>query len=318
MDNTSGDSSVWNGQLTPQSQNGLHSFPPTPLQSFDGSFQQPTALGKRPLQLDDVQEFPQAKRHEMADYTSMFDNSSATVPDWSLQSHSTPPGAIGAGLSDEAADMCAMWFGKYAILPGDRHIDSLSQLTGEPADAIRHWFGRLLKQGMGGSFADSAYRSQTSSSQQNVWNDFPTDLFQVPQLTSEESTEEVEPITVASLAHSTTTTTTVQPVNALQSRKKQRCTPTEDPSLLSRDANKIYQCTRKCGKRYGRKCDWKRNEEEGYPCKSWVCSLCTSEGVENVKACYRKYHFAQVSSRPSTPLNIFIAPRGLLVSLKRP
>jgi hypothetical protein len=56
--------------------------------------------------------------------------------------------SIEMGLSDEAADMCAMWFAKYGILPSDKHIDSLSQLTGESADAIRHWFGRLMKQGM--------------------------------------------------------------------------------------------------------------------------------------------------------------------------
>lgn len=269
------------------------------MQSFDASFQEPTALGKRPLQLDDVYDFPQAKRLEVADYTSpaLFSlaDSSATAADWTIQAQSTPSGSFGAGLNDEAADMCAMWFSKYAILPGDRHIESLSQLTGEPAEAIRQWFGRLLKQGMGGSFGDSAYRSQTSLSQPtDVWNDFPTDLVQVPQLTPEQSTEELESALDVGMTHNATTT--IQTVTAPQGRKKQRCTPTEDRSLLGRDVNKVYQCTRKCGKRYGRKCDWKRNEEEGYPCKSWVCSLCTSEGVENVKACYRKYHFAQVSS----------------------
>jgi hypothetical protein len=90
------------------------------------------------------------------------------------------------------------------------------------------------------------------------------------------------------------TTIVGQPASTLRGGKK-RCSPTEDRDLLARDPNKIYQCTRKCGKRYGRKCDWKRNEEEGYPCKSWVCSLCISEGVENVRPCFRKYHFVQVS-----------------------
>jgi len=26
-----------------------------------------------------------------------------------------------------------------------------------------------------------------------------------------------------------------------------------------------------------------------------VCSLCISEGIENVRPCFRKYHFVQVS-----------------------
>lgn len=290
MDNTSGSASMWNGQLTPQSQTALNSFPPTPSQSFEELYQTSFTnnLGKRSLQLD-AQDFPQAKRQETADFSTL---SSA----WSLDGLTTSsPSAVSFGISDEAADMCATWFNKYAILPSDRHINSLSQLTGESAEAIRHWFGRLLKQGMGGSHGDSAYKSQTALfPQDQFWNDYSTDLVQVPQLASEESTQEA--ITTPEF-ECTQPTTVVQPANALRGGKKQRCSPTDDRSLLSRDPNKIYQCTRKCGKRYGRKCDWKRNEEEGYPCKSWVCSLCTSQGVENVKACFRKYHFAQVSSR---------------------
>lgn len=172
----------------------------------------------------------------------------------------------------------------------DRHIDSLSQLTGEPADSIRHWFGRLMKQGMNTS--DSAYKSQTGLQfSDQFWSDSSTGLAQIPQLPLEESTQ--ESMTTPNLCAERETTTVTPSANALRGGKKSRCTPTDDLTLLSRDSSKIYQCTRKCGKRYGRKCDWKRNEEEGYPCKSWVCSLCTSGGVENVKPCFRKYHFAQ-------------------------
>jgi hypothetical protein len=140
----------------------------------------------------------------------------------------------------------------------DRHIDSLSQLTGESTDAIRHWFGRLMKQGMGTSQGDSAYKSQTALQQpEQFWNSF-----EVPQLPLEESTQE-SITTPAVAAHETATVSPSASTNALRGGKKSRCAPTEDRSLLSRDSNKIYQCTRKCGKRYGRKCDWKRNEEEG-------------------------------------------------------
>lgn len=293
---------MWNSHLTPESLI-MDSFPTTPTQSFE-MYQTNigTSLGKRPRQ-PDVEDFTQSKRHEpTGDYTlSSFSSAS-------------PQMDVVQGLSDEAADVCTTWFNKYAVLPSDRHIDSLSQLTGESADAIRQWFGRLLKQGMGG--ADSAYKSQTDMMPALYWSDsYTTDLVptheqtggQVPQqIPTPQLTQEN---TVASERRSSNDTTVLgQPASTLRGGKK-RCAPTKDQDLLARDPNKVYQCTRKCGKRYGRKCDWKRNEEEGYPCKSWVCSLCTSEGVENVRPCFRKYHFVQVSE-----LLFFVATRLLQVA----
>jgi hypothetical protein len=144
----------------------------------------------------------------------------------------------------------------------DRHIDSLSQLTGESPTAIRNWFGQALKQGM---THDSAYKSQTGFTHQDpvlyTGSSVPSEtvaqaLF--PEISCTHDTQ----MTVAAAA------TTAQ--GPLRGGRK-GCNPTDDPELLKRDSNKIYQCTRKCGKRYGRKCDWKRNEEEGYPSKSWIC-----------------------------------------------
>lgn len=146
-------------------------------------------------------------------------------------------------------------------LHSDRHINSLSQLTGESADAIRHWFGQALKQGMNSH--DSAYKSQTSFTTQDPI------LFPVSQGPSEAVTQPlISDIPCVSDAQATITTASQSPLRG----GKKGCHPTDDPALLGRDPNKIYQCTRKCGKRYGRKCDWKRNEEEGYPSKSWMCS----------------------------------------------
>ena len=282
MDNTMSNASMWNSHLTPESL-VLNSFPTTPTQSLD--MYQPslgTSLGKRPLQVD-VEDFPQSKRHE-------------STGDYTLASFSSgSPHMDVTGLSDEAADVCTTWFNKYAVLPSDRHIESLSQLTGESSDAIRQWFGRLLKQGMGGH--DSAYKSQTDMMPALCWSDsYTTDL--VPQqqpIHQQLPTQQLTQENTATPERRSSNDTTTQPASTLRGGKK-RCTPTEDRDLLARDPNKIYQCTRKCGKRYGRKCDWKRNEEEGYPCKSWVCSLCVSEGVENVRPCFRKYHFVQVSN----------------------
>ncbi|KAJ5055694.1 hypothetical protein J3E72DRAFT_227946 [Bipolaris maydis] len=239
-------------------------YPQTPASQFLASM--PTQLntyGKRPLQLE-ADDFPQSKRQASYDFP-LFPTPPATntTSSWGLEA--TPSTTTVEGLSDEAADVCATWF------TNDRHIDSLSQLTGESADAIRSWFGQLLKQGMGkGGPSDSAYKSQTAHIQQqdSFWNDhtYQTDLLQ----TSPSQPLLLENITTPEISYSqdNVVSTTVQPVTATRSCKK-RCTPTDDLELLGRDPRKIYQCTRKCGKRYGRKNDWKRKEEEGYPCKKY-------------------------------------------------
>ena len=72
-----------------------------------------TALGKRPLQSMEGDEFPQAKRHEaIADFTLFPPTTS-----WGLDAQLTPASSVELGITDEAADMCAMWFNKYNILP---------------------------------------------------------------------------------------------------------------------------------------------------------------------------------------------------------
>ncbi|KAF2868701.1 hypothetical protein BDV95DRAFT_119900 [Massariosphaeria phaeospora] len=261
LDNTMG-STAW----TSHPNDSLTSFPLTPVQSFDSMYQpQFTALGKRPLQFD-LQDFPQSKRHETF---SSFPASPSTGSSWAVDTQPTPTSLNETTLSDQAVEVCTMWFNQYAMLPNDLHIDSLSQLTGEPSSSIRRWFGQLLKQGLTGH--DSAYKSQTSPSQQDP-------IFG----------EMTQQMTTSSMGDHE-----IQRQQPSIHRGKKSCVPTDDRELLGRDPSKIYQCTRKCGKRYGRKCDWKRNEEEGYPSKSWVCSLCISQGMEKVKPCFRKYHFSQ-------------------------
>jgi len=77
-----------------------------------------TALGKRPLQLDS-QDIPQAKRHETIGDFILFPPMPATTTasSWPLDAQLTPAASVEVGISDEAADMCAMWFNKYNILP---------------------------------------------------------------------------------------------------------------------------------------------------------------------------------------------------------
>jgi hypothetical protein len=112
MDNTLGGNSAWIAQLD---------FTTAPAQPF-GSYQPFNSNMKRPLQLD-TQEFPQSKRHEGAGYASNFTSpflpsASLTTPSWTMDTQTTPCStSADVGLSDEAADVCATWFSKYAVLP---------------------------------------------------------------------------------------------------------------------------------------------------------------------------------------------------------
>lgn len=113
MDNTLANNSVWNSQLD---------FTTGPAQPF-ASYQPLNSNMKRPLQVD-TQEFPQSKRHESAGYASNFTSpflpsASLTTSSWNMDTQQTTPcsTSVDVGLSDEAADVCAMWFSKYAVLP---------------------------------------------------------------------------------------------------------------------------------------------------------------------------------------------------------
>ena len=56
-------------------------------------------------------------------------------------------------------------------------------------------------------------------------------------------------------------------------RKIVPCRRTRDENLLERDENRRYQCTRKCGKRFKRKDDWKRHELKACPQDGWLCMV---------------------------------------------
>lgn len=126
MDNTLANTSMttWDDQLASNMFNPMPTFMPlTPVESFDSIYsQQPqvgTTLGKRPLQLD-VHDFPVAKRHEsLGEYTTItpLHSSAATTTNWALETQPTPSSSVVVGLSDEAADVCTMWFNKYSVLP---------------------------------------------------------------------------------------------------------------------------------------------------------------------------------------------------------
>ncbi|KAF1816132.1 hypothetical protein P152DRAFT_111513 [Eremomyces bilateralis CBS 781.70] len=127
------------------------------------------------------------------------------------------------------------------LLVTEGHFNSLSKLTGAHPDGIKEWFGL-------NSISPPSYDSGYQSS-------------------SNTSSDEASP-----------SVSTSPPVNKAKCLPSRCCLPSSDRSSLRRDPGKIYQCTRKCGKRYGRKSEWKRHEEDAYPLKQWQCALCIAHG----------------------------------------
>ncbi|KAF2731579.1 hypothetical protein EJ04DRAFT_514522 [Polyplosphaeria fusca] len=286
LDDTMAGTSAWNAH-------DLDAFTAPGQGQLFGSYQPSYNNLKRSLQLD-TQDFPQAKRMESTTTPAAFSPFPTTTSvtgsnSWTVSSQPTPPSMFEmVGLTDEAADLCSMWFTRYAKLPSDLDIESLSNLTGESSEAIRQWFGQMLKQGLAGH--DSAYKSQTSLTNPSHRQNLQVQPHQ-QSFTTEGSTgaQSVLALPECPQERKSTQSAASSPLRG----GKKGCSPTNDPELLRRDETKVYQCTRKCGKKYGRKCDWKRNEEESYPSKYWICSLCTDEGVQKVRPCFRRYHFSQ-------------------------
>ena len=71
-------------------------------------------LGKRPLQLE-TQEYPQSKRHAGFDFPLFPTASTTTDSSWAMEP--TQSSTSLEGLTDEAADVCSIWFNKYNVLP---------------------------------------------------------------------------------------------------------------------------------------------------------------------------------------------------------
>ncbi|KAF2493583.1 hypothetical protein BU16DRAFT_513599 [Lophium mytilinum] len=261
--------------------------------SFEFCDTQQGAVGKRPFQAD-FSDFPYPKRQMVSETqgTSHLSPESLTFAssDTTLIEGRTPISGKShyqlsqsdSALSEDAADVCSTWFSKrYSVFPSDKDIAALSHLTRMPASAIRNWFGDFLARGLH-SENDSAYMSQTNGEGTTRSDERPHDLDDGldRNLMDPTTTEEVD---------------CTKDLTRKSGKRfgKKSCTPTSSPDLLCRDESRIYQCTRKCGKRYVRKCDWKRNEQEGYPSRHWLCSLCQTLGLERAKPCYRRYHFTQ-------------------------
>jgi hypothetical protein len=112
MGNTLGVSSAWDGQ-TP-----INTFTSQPFPEMYTPFTTINSNNKRPLSLD-TQDYPQLKRHESEySFTSPYVTaaSSVTGSSWALDT-TTPSSFTEIGLSEEAADVCSMWFSKYNMLP---------------------------------------------------------------------------------------------------------------------------------------------------------------------------------------------------------
>jgi hypothetical protein len=52
-----------------------------------------------------------------------------------------------------------------------------------------------------------------------------------------------------------------------------------------RDDNKPFQCTRKCGKKFRDRDDWRKHEEVNWPQEGWICDLPATAIVAGIQIC---------------------------------
>lgn len=94
------------------------------------------------------------------------------------------------------------------------------------------------------------------------------------------------PIQPTSPAQDTSSSSQFAAVLRWVSERGQLCKHTSNLKDLVRKGNKIYQCTRGCGKAYVRKEDWVRHEFGiNYPQEAWICTLPSQVSVDGILTC---------------------------------
>ncbi|KAE9362645.1 hypothetical protein N431DRAFT_144619 [Stipitochalara longipes BDJ] len=71
----------------------------------------------------------------------------------------------------------------------------------------------------------------------------------------------------------------------VKEEKMPKCKASLDHRQLLRDDTKPFQCTRKCGKKWRDRDDWRKHEEINWPQKGWVCDLPASVVVADILIC---------------------------------
>jgi len=172
-------------------------------------------------------------------------------------------------------------------------VDALAILTGLSCQKIRKVFSQVLEDGLPG-----LTRNTISSKHSKISNSTSQSL-QSTSHSSSSATTVSQPIGPSKIQQGPAVFTNSsdrsplggrpvlkQAAESLSHGRADKCQPTLDQTLLSRDENRIYQCTFKCGARFRRKADLRRHEEEGnYPQEGWICDVDPVVMVDDISTC---------------------------------
>jgi hypothetical protein len=173
-------------------------------------------------------------------------------------------------------------------------VEALAILTGLPCQKIRKVFSQVLEDGLPGlkrntiSSKQSKSSNSTSQSLQSTAHSSSSATTAVSQPTGPSEFQQGPTVFTNSSDRSPLSGRPVlkQAAESLSHGRVDKCQPTLDQTLLSRDEDRIYQCTFKCGARFRRKADLRRHEEEGnYPQEGWICDVDPVVTVEDISTC---------------------------------
>jgi hypothetical protein len=161
--------------------------------------------------------------------------------------------------------MFETWLGSYpSAYPGEEEFRNLAALTRLSLDTVRLWFAQKLR-----------CKAATA------------------QLVNEPSATGYSGIEAGSSPRSISpTANAVQQPSILQmaalwvrEEREPKCIASLDQTVLLRDDNKPFQCTRKCGKKFRDRDDWRKHEEVNWPQEGWVCDLPATVIVAGIQIC---------------------------------
>lgn len=153
---------------------------------------------------------------------------------------------------------------KPGVMPTEHEMLCFSLLFGDSFETVRYWFLRNLATHQNDD--DTGYQTMTNSS-----------------------------IDVASACH----------------RRRSHCNRKadklrdEDPGyiLIERDETRPFACTSGCGKKFGKKAEWKRHEEMNHPPKGWRCRFMGCQN-ERKSVYFRRDKFGRHLRKAHPTLNL--------------
>ena len=161
--------------------------------------------------------------------------------------------------------MFEVWLSNYpTVYPGEEEFETLAALTRLNLDTVRMWFVQKL-------------RCEIANA--------PTPTRPSLGRASEPPTESLIRTSLASANDLLRQDILHNAALWVRNERGTKCTASSDPSVLLRDDRKPFQCTRKCGKKFKDRDDWRKHEELNYPQEGWICDLPATVVVAGIAIC---------------------------------